>query len=77
MYPMHRNKHKKTNKMGKQRKNPQMKEKVKSPEEEPNEIKASNLSDIEFKVMVIRTLKELSTNYKELSGNYISMKKNT
>ena len=69
MYPIHRNKHKKTTEMGKQRKNPQMKEKVKSPEKEPNETKASNLSDIEFKVMVIRMLKELSENYKDLSGN--------
>ena len=40
-----------------------------------SEIKASNLSDIEFKVMVIRMLKELSENYKKLSGTYISMKK--
>ena len=29
-----------------------------------------------FKVMAIRLLKELSENYKELSGNYISIKKN-
>ena len=40
-----------------------------------SEIEASNLSDIEFKVMVIRMLKELSKNYKELSGTYINMKK--
>ena len=35
----------------------------------------SNLSDIEFKVMVIRMLKELGENYEELSGKYISMQK--
>ena len=42
----------------------------------------SNLSDIEFKVILIRMLKELCENYKELygsykerSGNYISMKR--
>ena len=40
-----------------------------------SEIEARNLSDIEFKVMVIMMLKELSENYKELSGKYISMKK--
>ena len=40
-----------------------------------SEIEASNLSDIEFKIMVIRMLKELSENYKELSGTYINMKK--
>ena len=33
-----------------------------------SEIKASNLSDMEFKAMVLRMLKELS-------GNYITMKK--
>ena len=44
------------------RRNPQKKE--------LNEIEASNLSDIEFKVMVIRILKVLSENY-------ISMKKDT
>ena len=40
-----------------------------------NEIEASNLSDKEFKVMVIRMLKEIRENCKELNGNYISMKK--
>ena len=49
--------------MGRQRNNPQMKEKEDSPEKELNEIEASNVSDIEFKVMVIRMLKELSENY--------------
>ena len=45
-----------------------MKEKEESPEKELNEIEVSNLSDIEFKLMVKRMLKELS-------GNDISMKK--
>ena len=50
-----------------------------------NEIEASKLSDIEFKIRMlnfIRMLKELSENYKELYGSYkkltgncISMKK--
>ena len=35
---------------------------------------ASKLSDIEFKRMVIMMLKELIDYYKELSGNYNSMK---
>ena len=42
----------------------------------------NNQSDTEFKIMVIRMLKELSENYKELYGSYkkltgncISMKK--
>ena len=54
--------------MERQRNNPQSKEKEKSPERVLNEIEASNLSDTEFKVMVIRMLKELSENN-------ISMKK--
>ena len=38
-------------------------------------MKVSNLSDIEFKIMVIRMLKELKDSYKELSDNNNSMKK--
>ena len=50
-----------------------------------NEIEASQLSDIEFKALVIRTLTEISEltetyqklqgNYNELTANYINMKK--
>ena len=35
-----------------------------------NEMEVSKLADIEFKIMVIRMLKELTDNYKELSENY-------
>ena len=35
-----------------------------------NEIEASQLSDIEFKEMVIRKLHELTQNYQKLQGNY-------
>ena len=35
-----------------------------------NETEASQLSDIEFKTMVIRKLNELSENYQNLQGNY-------
>ena len=38
----------------------QMKEQIKTPEKELNEMKISSLSDAEFKTLVIRTLKELS-----------------
>ena len=48
-----------------------------SPVKELNEMETSKLSDIEFKRMVMRILKELTDNYKELSGNYNSMKKET
>ena len=38
----------------------QMKEQVKTPEKELNEMVSSNLSDTEFKILFIRMLKELS-----------------
>ena len=38
----------------------QMKEQIKTPEKELNEMEISNLSDTEFKTLVIRMLKELS-----------------
>ena len=47
-----------------------------------NEIQESQLSDIEFKALVIRKLNELTENcqklqgkYNELTANYINMKK--
>ena len=46
-----------------------------SPPKELNEMEVSKVSDIEFKIMIIKMLKELTENYKELSGNYTSMKK--
>ena len=68
--------------MGRQRNNSQSKGKDKSSERVLNEIEATQLSDIEFKTMVIRKLNELSENYqklqgkyKELTANYISIKK--
>ena len=38
-------------------------------------MEVSKLSGTEFKRMVIRMLEELTDNYKALSGNYKSMKK--
>ena len=38
----------------------EMKEQIKSPEKELNEMEISNLSDAEIKTLVIRMLKELS-----------------
>ena len=35
-----------------------------------NEKEASQLSDIEFKELVIRKLNELTENYQKLQGNY-------
>ena len=46
--------------MRRQRNMVQMKEQIKTPEKEINEMELSNLSDAEFKTLVIRILKELS-----------------
>ena len=46
--------------MRRQRNMVQMKEQIKTPEKELNKIEISNLSDTEFKTLVIRMLKELS-----------------
>ena len=63
-------------------KNPQSKGKEESSQRMLNEIEASQLSDTEFKTMVIRKLNELSANYQKLhrkyeefTANYISIKK--
>ena len=46
-----------------------------SPVEELNEMEASKLSDMKFKRMVIWMFKELTDNYKQMYGNYNSMRK--
>ena len=71
--------------MGRQRNNPQRKGKEEASERMLTEKEASQLSDTEFKAMVIRRLTELSElkekyqklqgNYNELTANYINMKK--
>ena len=60
--------------MGKQKKNMQSKKMEDSPLKELNEMEENKLSDIEFKIMVIKMLKELTDDNKELSENYNSMK---
>ena len=62
LYLIHRNKHREAAKMRRLRKMAQMKEQVKTPEKELNKMEISNLSDAEFKTLVIRMLKELSKN---------------
>ena len=49
--------------MGRQRNNPQMKGKEEASERMLTEKEASQLSDTEFKAMVIRKLTELTENY--------------
>ena len=63
--------------MGRQKKNMQSKGMEDSPLQELNEMEVTKLSDTEFKLMVIKMLKEHTDNNKELSENYISMKKET
>ena len=60
LYLMHRNKHREAAKMRRQRNMVQMKELIKTPEKELDKMEISNLSDAEFKTLVIRMLKELS-----------------
>ena len=61
--------------MERQKKNMQSKGMEESPLTELNEMEVSKLSHIEFKIMVVRMLKELTDNYKELNENYNSIKK--
>ena len=61
--------------MGRQKKNLESKGMEYSPLKELNEMEVSKLSDIDFKIVVIKMLKQLTNNYKELSENYNSMKK--
>ena len=61
--------------MGRQRKNLQLKGMEESQLKELNEMEASKLLDMEFKRKVIRMLKELTDNCKELNENYNRMKK--
>ena len=63
--------------MERQRNNPQMKGKEEASERMLTEKEASQISDTEFKAMVIRKLTELSElkeNYQKLQGNYNELK---
>ena len=60
LYLIHRNKHRETAKMSRQRDMAQMKEQNTSSEKELNKMEISNLSDTEFRTLVIRMLKEIS-----------------
>ena len=54
----------------------QMKEQIKTPEKELNNMMTSNLLDAEFKTMVIRMLKELSENMNSIKKDTETIKKN-
>ena len=55
--------------MGRQRNNSQMKGKEEASERMLTEKEASQLSDTEFKAVVVRKLSELTENYKKLQEN--------
>ena len=61
--------------MRRQRNMVQMKEQIKTPE--LNEMEISNLSDAEFKTLVIRMLKELSGDHNSIKKIQSEMKHNT
>ena len=52
----------------------QMKEQIKTPEKELNEMDISNLSDAEFKTLIIRMLKELSEDLSSIKNVQSEMK---
>ena len=54
-----RNKHREAAKVRRQRNMAQMKGQIKTPEKELNEMEISNLSDAEFKTLVIRCSRNL------------------
>ena len=52
----------------------QMKEQIKTPEKELNKMEKNNLSDAEFKTLVIRMLKQLSEDLKSIKKIQSEMK---
>ena len=52
----------------------QMKGQIKTPEKELNEMEISNLSDAEFKTLVIRMLKELSEKCNSIKNIQLEVK---
>ena len=57
--------------MGRQKKKMHSEGMEDSPLKDLNEMEGSKLSNIEFKITVIKMLKEFTDNYKELSENSI------
>ena len=51
-----------------------MKEQENSPEEELNEMEASNLSDVEFRIMIIRMLSNMKKDVETIKKNQSEIK---
>ena len=60
--------------MRRQRNMAQVKERIKIPKEEINEMEISNLSDAEFKTLFVRMLKELSEDLSSIKKTQSEMK---
>ena len=60
--------------MRRQRSMAQMKEEIKTPEIQLNEMEISNVSDAEFKTLVIMMPKEISEDLNSIRKNQSSMK---
>ena len=57
--------------MKRQRNMTQMEGQIKTPEKELNKREISNLSDVEFKTLLIRMLKELSDNLNSIKKDSV------
>ena len=60
--------------MGRQRNRPQKKEHENSPEEEQDEMEVSNLSDREFRVMIIRVLNSMKKDRETIKKDQSKIK---
>ena len=74
LYLIHRNKHREAAKTRRQRNTAQVKEQIKAPEKEQNEMEINNLSDAEFKTLDIKMLKELSEDLSCIKKTQSAMK---
>ena len=74
LYLIHRNKHREADKMRGQRNLAQMKGQINTPEKELKKMKMSNLSNAEFKILLIRMLKELSEDLNSIKMIQSEMK---
>ena len=63
-YLMHRNKHREAAKLSRQRNMAQMKEQNKLPKKELNKMQITNISNAEFKPLVIRMFRELTEHHR-------------
>ena len=68
LYLIRRNKHREAAKLRIQGNMAQMKQQIKTPEKKLNKMETNNVSDAEFKTLVIRMLKKLSEDIKSIKN---------